>query len=277
MSRSAPGGIALVGVGRMGEAVLAGLVSSRGPQGITVVNRRVERDEELRGRYGVDAAPLARAVAGSGLVVVSVKPKDVTAILDEMRDALDARAVVVSLAAGVPLAVMQAHLPGGQPVVRVMPNTPSLVGEGISALSPAATVSGEQLARVRDLMGACGRVVVVPEDQQDAVTAVSGSGPAYVFAVAEAMVEAGVQMGLTRKVATQLASQTILGAGQMLVSTGRHPSLLREDVTSPGGTTAQALRVLDERAVRAAFSAAMHAVAEKSAAMTRAAEAAERS
>ncbi len=268
-------GVTLVGVGKMGEAVLAGLVNSRGPVGITVVNQRVERDEELQSRYGVTPGTLPSAVDDCGVVVVAVKPKDITHILDEISGRLDPRTVVVSLAAGVPLSVMAAHLPAGQPVVRVMPNTPSLMGQGISALSPGSTVTNEQLARVREVMGSCGRVVVVPEGQQDAVTAVSGSGPAYIFAVAEAMIEAGVQMGLTRKVATQLASQTIVGAGTMLVASGEHPSILRENVTSPGGTTAQALKVLDQHAVRAAFSEAMLACAEKSAAMARAVVAAE--
>ncbi|GAA1392228.1 pyrroline-5-carboxylate reductase [Luteococcus peritonei] len=262
--------IVLVGVGKMGEAVLAGIVSARGPQDVLVVNRRRERDEELRERYGVTPAALDEAAARADVVVLAVKPKDITGQLDAMRESLRPEAVVVSLAAGLPLEVMQRHLAEGQPVVRVMPNTPSLVGQGMSAVSAGQGVSKEQLELVTDLMITCGEVVVVPESQQDAVTAVSGSGPAYLFAVAEAMAEAGVQLGLPREVATRLANQTIKGAGVMLVESGTHPSILRENVTSPGGTTAQALKVLDERAVRAAFSAAMTACHDTSAAMARA-------
>lgn len=264
------GTVVMVGVGKMGEAVLSGLVAARGPEGITVVNRRPERDEELVAAHGVSAAPLAEAAGSADVLVVSVKPKDVCSILDQVRDVLPGSCVVVSLAAGLPTAVMESHLADGQPVVRVMPNTPSLVGQGMSALSAGSSVSDGQLELVVELMQACGRALVVPEDQQDAVTAVSGSGPAYVYAVAEAMIEAGVQLGLPRPVATELACQTVLGAGTMLVESGTHPSLLRENVTSPGGTTAQALKVLDRRAVRAAFSEAMQACHDTSAAMAKA-------
>ncbi|MGO4958002.1 pyrroline-5-carboxylate reductase [Luteococcus sp. Sow4_B9] len=255
--------IALVGVGKMGEAVLSGLVRAGGHD-LVVVNRRAERDAELVERHGVTAAPLAEALAGADVVVVAVKPKDIPAMLHRVASALEPHAVVVSLAAGVSLQTMQHHLPDGAAVVRVMPNTPSLVGQGMSAASPGPFVDEEQLARVREVLSACGQVVVVPEDQQDAVTAVSGSGPAYVFAVAEAMIEAGVQLGLPRDLATTLASQTILGAGTMLVESGTHPSILRENVTSPGGTTARALAVLDQRAVRAAFAEAMQACHDRS-------------
>lgn len=269
MSDSAARRVAMVGVGAMGEAVLAGIVARDGAEGLVVVNRRSERDDELRSRYGVEAASLAEAAEGAQVVVVAVKPKDVPAILEDLSPVLDERAVVVSLAAGLPLEVMARHLPQGAAVVRVMPNTPSQVGQGMSVLSPSPEVTDEQVQLVQRLLEACGQVVVVPEQQQDAVTAVSGSGPAYVFAICEAMIEAGVQLGLPRPVATQLATQTILGAGTMLVESGEHPSVLREKVTSPGGTTAQALKVLDARAVRAAFSEAMAACHDKSAQMAR--------
>ncbi|MEL4503719.1 pyrroline-5-carboxylate reductase [Luteococcus sp. H138] len=262
--------IALIGVGKMGEAVLSGLAAA-GSHDLVVVNRRPERDAELVERYGVTAAPLTEAVPGSDVVVVAVKPKDVPAMLDELSPSLGEDAVLVSLAAGLPIPVMRRHLPEQTAVARVMPNTPSLVGRGMSVISVDESVTDEQLGRVREVMAACGEVLVVPEGQQDAVTAVSGSGPAYIFAVAEAMIEAGVQLGLPREVATRLANQTILGAGTMLTESGEHPSILRENVTSPGGTTAQALKVLDQRAVRAAFAEAMQACHDTSAAMGRAA------
>ena len=160
---------------------------------------------------------------------------------------------------------LEARLPGGAAVVRVMPNTPALVGEGMAAVSRGAATDDEQLARAVAVLQACGRVVEVPESQQDAVTAVSGSGPAYVFHLAEALIEAGVVQGLPRATARELAVQTLLGAATMLRETGEHPSLLREQVTSPGGTTAAALRVLDERAVRGAYVAAVAAARERSA------------
>ncbi|WP_420174168.1 pyrroline-5-carboxylate reductase [Luteococcus sp. OSA5] len=260
--------VALVGVGKMGEAVLSGLAAAGGHD-LVVVNRRAERDAELVERYGVTAAPLAEAVEGSDVVVVAVKPKDIADMLDELSPALSDGAVVVSLAAGITLQAMQQHLPHGAAAVRVMPNTPSLVGQGMSAASPGEHVDDEQLARVVEVLRGCGKVLVVPEQQQDAVTAVSGSGPAYIFAVAEAMIEAGVQLGLPRETASELASQTILGAGTMLADSGIHPSILRENVTSPGGTTAQALRVLDQRAVRAAFAEAMQACHDRSVEMGR--------
>ncbi|WP_394276136.1 pyrroline-5-carboxylate reductase [Luteococcus sp.] len=264
--------IALVGVGTMGEAVLSGL-ARWGKHELLVVNRRTERDRELEERYeGVRAATLEEAAASADVLVVAVKPRGVCEVLGQAAGHLREQAVVVSLAAGMPLAVMERQLREGQPLVRVMPNTPSLVGRGVSALSPSQSTSEEDLERVREVMQACGHVVVVPEDQQDVVTSISGSGPAYLFHVADAMVEAAVQMGLSRPTATDLVAHTIDGAGAMLREPGAHPASLREGVTSPGGTTAQALRVLDQDGVRSAFSRAMHACRDRSAEMSREAE-----
>lgn len=261
--------IALVGVGTMGEAVLSGLARS-GEHELLVVNRRAERDRELEERYpGVRAVDLDEAASSADVLVVAVKPHGVTDVLGQAAGHLGEATVVVSLAAGMPLAVMERQLPEGQPLVRVMPNTPSLVGHGVSALSPSQGTSDEDLERVREVMEACGHVVVVPEEQQDVVTSVSGSGPAYLFHVADAMVEAAVQMGLSRATATELVAHTIEGAGAMLQEPAAHPASLREGVTSPGGTTAQALRVLDQDGVRAAVSRAMHACRDRSAEMAR--------
>jgi pyrroline-5-carboxylate reductase len=244
--------IAIVGVGNMGEAVLSGLVKAGHAPGDLVAGvRRPERGAELAERYGVAAAPAAEAAAGADVVVLGIKPYDVVAMLGS----LDLRPgqLVVSLAAGIPTAAMEAAVADGVPVVRVMPNTPSLVGEGMSVVAGGASASEQDVADAVALMGAVGQAVVVPEKQVDAAAAISGSGPAYVFYVAEALVEAGVHLGLPRPVATQLVTQTLAGSSLLLRESGEHPAVLREQVTSPGGTTAAALAALESAAVRAAF------------------------
>lgn len=204
------------------------------------------------------------AVRKADVVVVAVKPQDVTTVLGEVADVLQPGKVVISLAAGVSLSVLEGHAPDGVAVVRVMPNTPALVGQGMSVLSPGSACTEAQLAQAEELLSACGRVVTLPEAQMDAVTAISGSGPAYVFLVAEAMIESGVRLGLPRDVATELSVQTLLGASTMLSDTGTHPTLLREQVTSPGGTTAAALAQFEDHRLRAAFIAATTAARDRS-------------
>lgn len=256
----------LVGAGAMGEAILAGLLKSGRPaDSLIVVEKRAERAEELATAHGVTVSGDLAAVAGADQVVLAVKPQDLFAVLDEASSHLAAGQTVISIAAGVTIASIEARVPAGVAVVRVMPNTPALVSEGISALSGGLAATGAQVAAAEELMSACGTVVVVPEKQMDAVTAVSGSGPAYVFYVIDAMVEAGVHLGLPRPTAHQLAVQTVLGSAVMARDTGTHPAILREQVTSPAGTTAAALRQLDERGVRAAFLAALEACRDRSA------------
>lgn len=255
----------LVGVGMMGESVLSGLLKAGwNPDSLYVTDKRPDRRDELEQRYGVSFRETSDAVRHSDVVVVIVKPNDVTALLDEITPELRRGALVVSLAAGLTTDHLEEHLPGGTPVVRVMPNTPALVGQGMSGIAAGRHAKPEHVERVREMMSAIGRAVVVPEHQLDALTAVSGSGPAYVFYVAEAMIEAGVQLGLTRAMSTELVAQTLLGSATMLSEPDVHPSILRENVTSPGGTTAQALKTLDDYRVRAAFAAAMEACRDKS-------------
>ena len=170
----------------------------------------------------------------------------------------------VSLAAGITTSYLESRLPQGRAVVRVMPNTPALVDQGMAAISGGAHCDPEHLAEAQALLAATGQVVEVPEKLQDAVTAISGSGPAYIFYVVEAMIEAGVVLGMPRATATQLVVQTLYGAATMIKETGQHPTVLREQVTSPGGTTAAALRELDDHKVRAAFITAMEAAANRS-------------
>jgi pyrroline-5-carboxylate reductase len=249
MSRSR---IAIVGVGNMGEAVLAGLVrSGRSPADLLAGVRRPDRGQELAERYGVRALPAHEAAAEAEVVVLGIKPYDVVAVLA----ALDLRPgqLVVSLAAGIPTEAMEAAVPDGVAVVRTMPNTPSHLGEGMTVVAGGASASDDDVADAVALMRTVGDVAVVPEKHVDAAAAISGSGPAYVFYVAEALVEAGVHLGLPRTTASQLVTQTLAGSSLLLRETGEHPAVLREQVTSPGGTTAAALRVLESAAVRAAF------------------------
>jgi len=258
--------VALVGAGRMGRAVISGLLSAGWDPGRVVAAEAHEPTaEEVRARYGIEVHGQVGAVAGADLLVVAVKPGDVPSALQALAPALRPSATVVSLAAGLRLAALAAHLPPGTSLVRVMPNTPALVGMGMSAMSPGPGCPPESVELTRRVLAALGEVRQVPESALDAVTAVSGSGPAYVFYVAEAMIDAGVLLGLPRPLARDLTVQTLLGAGTMLARTGEHPTLLREEVTSPGGTTAAAIHALDEAAVRAAFARAMRVCRDRSA------------
>jgi pyrroline-5-carboxylate reductase len=244
--------IAIVGVGNMGEAVLSGLVrSGRNPADLFAGVRRPERGAELAERYGVRALSASEAAAAAETVVLGVKPYDVVGVLTS----LDLRPgqLVVSLAAGIPTDAMEGAVPDGVAVVRTMPNTPSHLGEGMTVVAGGSSASDDDVADAVTLMEAVGEVAVVAEKHVDAAAAISGSGPAYVFYVAEALVEAGVHLGLPRVIASQLVTQTLAGSALLLRESGEHPALLREQVTSPGGTTAAALRVLESAAVRAAF------------------------
>jgi pyrroline-5-carboxylate reductase len=257
--------VAIFGAGVMGEAMLSGLLrAGRGPAELVVTERRPERVAELQERYGVDVVSNVDAAMRADTLVFVVKPQDMGALCDEIAPHVRPGSLVVSIAAGITTAYLESRLPEGVPVVRVMPNTPALVDEGMSAISPGAHCDEGHLAEAESLLRAVGKVVRVDEKHQDAVTAISGSGPAYLFYVAEAMIEAGVFLGLPRSIATELVVQTFYGAATMLRETGEHPSVLRENVTSPGGTTVAALRTLDDNKVRAAFISALEAARDRS-------------
>jgi pyrroline-5-carboxylate reductase len=200
-------------------------------------------------------------------LLLVVKPQDMAEVLQEMAPHVSAQTLVVSLAAGITTGFVESHLPDDVPVIRVMPNTPALVDEGMSAISRGSHCDEAHLAEAETLLSAVGRVLRVPEKQQDAVTAISGSGPAYIFFVVEAMIEAGVHLGLPRSTATELVLQTVVGSAKLLRETGEHPVVLRERVTSPGGTTAAAVRELEDHKVRAAFLTAMEAARNRSRAL----------
>ena len=260
------GTVAIYGAGVMGETLLSGLLrAGRSPEELVITERRVDRAAELTARYGVRAVTNTEAAEAADTHVLVVKPQDMAALLAEIGPSVAESDLVVSLAAGITTTFLETHLPTPRAVVRVMPNTPALVDQGMAALSPGAHCTPEQLAHARSLLASCGKTIEIGEYLQDAVTAISGSGPAYIFYVVEAMIEAGVVLGMPRATATDLVVQTLYGAATMIRETGQHPTVLREQVTSPGGTTAAALRVMDDHKVRAAFISAMEAAAHRSA------------
>jgi pyrroline-5-carboxylate reductase len=256
--------IAILGVGKIGEALLAGLHSS-GWTDIAPTVRREERRDELQERYGLEVGMSnGDAVRGAAVVVIAVKPQDLNALLDEIAPVLDGSQTVLSLAAAIPTAAIEKRLHADIPVVRAMPNAPSTVHEGIAGLCSGRFAGAEQLEQASQVLRAVGDVVVLPEDAMDAVTAVSGSGPAYYALLAEAMIEAGILLGLSREISTRLVVQTMLGTAKLLRDEKMHPVELREAVTSPGGTTTRAIRELEQAGVRAAFLNAINAAMERS-------------
>jgi len=256
--------LAILGTGKIGESLLAGLLSS-GWNDVVATARRQERADELRERYGVDATlENARAIAGADVVVIAVKPQDMGSLLGEIGPLVAPDQTVLSVAAAVTTRQIEEHLAQDVPVVRAMPNAPSIVHEGIAGICAGAHAADEHLERAEEVLSHLGRVVRLPESALDAVTAVSGSGPAYFALLAEAMIEAGILLGLSREVSTQLVVQTMLGTAKLLRDEKMHPVDLREAVTSPGGTTIRAIRVLEQEGVRAAFLNAIQAAMERS-------------
>ena len=279
--------IAIIGGGNMGEALLSGLLRAGRPVKDLVVSEKCpERSEYLSRTYGVRLASVSDAVENVGFVILAVKPHDIDPVIAGIADAAAraeghaAEQVLVSVVAGVSTGHYEARLPAGFPVIRVMPNAPALVGAGVSALSAGRFASPEQLAEVSELFESVGSALVVPEDQIDTVTAVSGSGPAYYFLFLEALVDAAVANGLTRGLATDLAVQTMAGSAAMVLerldegrqgaagaAAGRPDTTateLRALVTSPGGTTAAGLRELERGGMRVAVAAAVEAAKTRS-------------
>jgi pyrroline-5-carboxylate reductase len=257
--------VAIIGAGVMGETLLSGLVrAGRRPEELLVGEKRRERARELEERYGVRVVGNLEAARSADTLVLVVKPQDMGELLGELSPVVRRGQLVVSLAAGITTGFVEARLPDGVAVVRVMPNTPALVDEGMAAISPGSHCGESHLAEAESLMASTGKVIRVPERQQDAVTAISGSGPGYIFFVVEAMIEAGVHLGLPRSTAAELVVQTLVGSAKLLRDTGEHPVVLRERVTSPGGTTAAALRELEDHKVRAAFLVAIEAARDRS-------------
>jgi pyrroline-5-carboxylate reductase len=257
--------IAVLGAGKIGEALLSGLLAAgRSPEELMFTERYPERVAQLEQTYRVRPVDTATAARKADVLVVAVKPQDIEPVLAELAGQISSDTLVVSLCAGLPTALYERRLPNGVAVVRVMPNTPMLVGEAMSVISGGRFATEAHLKLAEELLASVGKVVRVPESQQDAVTALSGSGPAYFFYLVEAMIDAGILLGLPRPLVTELITQSAVGAARMLRETGDHPVLLREAVTSPGGTTIMAIRELERHSVRAALLAAIEAARNRS-------------
>jgi pyrroline-5-carboxylate reductase len=258
--------IAILGAGKMGEALISGLLrAGRNPSGVLAAVRRTERGEELRERYGVEVVAAAEAAKTADTLVITVKPQDMAALLAEISPYVPADRLIISVAAGITTSMIEHRLGVPVPVVRVMSNTPVLVDEAMSVISAGAHAGEEHLRRAEDLLRPVGKVLRIPESQQDAATALSGSGPAYVYFLVEAMVDAGILLGMPRGTALEMVIQAVYGAATMLRESGEHPVILREAVTSPGGTTISAIRELEKHGVRAAFLAAIEAARDRGA------------
>jgi pyrroline-5-carboxylate reductase len=254
--------IAVLGAGKIGEALISGLLSSgwREPREIVATGRRAEHLDHLKEKYRVRTTlSNAEAAGGASLVVIAVKPQDIDVLLGEVGGLLSPEQTILTIAAAIPTAKIEAAIAPGVPVVRAMPNTPSTVHEGVAGLAAGAHASEENLSLAEEALLHLGAVVRVPEQAMDAVTALSGSGPAYFALLAEAMIEAGILLSLSREVSTQLVVQTMFGTAKQLRDEGMHPVELREMVTSPGGTTIAAIRELESAGVRAAFLNAIEA------------------
>jgi pyrroline-5-carboxylate reductase len=252
--------ITILGTGKMGEALLSGLLrAGRPPAEVAAVVRRPSRADELRASYGVAVLTVAEAAEKSDTLVIAVKPQDMGRMLDEITGLVTPSQLIVSIAAGITTSFIEQRFPVDVPVVRVMSNTPALVDEAMSVISPGAFAGEEHLRHAEELFTPLGRVSRIPEYQQDAATALAGSGPAYVYYLVEAMADAGVLVGMPRRTALELVTQAVYGAAAMVRDSGEHPVILREAVTSPGGTTIAAIRELESHGVRGAIFAAIEA------------------
>ncbi|HZN18477.1 MAG TPA: pyrroline-5-carboxylate reductase [Micromonosporaceae bacterium] len=256
--------IAVIGAGKIGEVLLAGLLRSGWPvDRLLATVRRPERADELTERYGVRVVDNEAALAQADVLAVAVKPQDAAALMADLGPKVPAEKLVISLCAGLPTSFFAKFLPEGTPVVRVMTNTPALVDQAMTAISAGPHATAEHLALAEEMFTPLGRTIRVPESQQDAVTALSGSGPAYFYFLVEAMTDAGILLGLPRQVAHDLIVQTAIGSSIMLRESGEHPVKLREAVTSPAGTTINAIRELENHRVRAALLAALEAARDR--------------
>ena len=256
--------IGILGTGKMGEALLSGLLRAGRPASeVVVAVRRPERATELSAQYGVDAMDAVAAAKMADTLVLAVKPQDMGKLLDEIAPVVPPGRLVISVAAGITTSFIERRLTGAVAVIRVMSNTPVLVDEAMSVISAGAYADEDHLRQAEELLRPVGKVLRIPESQQDAATALSGSGPAYVYYLVEAMVDAAILLGMARSAALEMVTQAVYGAATMLRESGEHPVILREAVTSPGGTTISAIRELEKHGVRAAFLAAIEAARDR--------------
>ncbi len=254
--------VAILGAGNMGEALAKGLLRAGKvlPEALTCTDARAERREEIHKRYGVQVTGDNRAAAAQAdVIVLAVKPQVIDHLLEEIAPSVDARKLVISIAAGVPIAALARKLGAGVRIVRTMPNTPALVGAGATALARGPHATDADLEQALSLFEAVGVAVVVEEQHLDAVTGLSGSGPAFVFMAIEALADGGVKVGLARPVAMALAAQAVMGSAKLVLETGEHPGRLKDQVTSPGGTSIAGVHALEQHGFRAALIAAVEA------------------
>lgn len=244
--------IGFIGCGSMASGMIRGILSSgmAGRGDLTASARTEESRRRIVSELGIACASNEEISASSDFLVLAVKPQVYEEVISDIRSVIRDSAVIISIAPGKTLEWLGSRLGSGRKIVRVMPNTPSLVGEGMSGVSPNEHVSGEELDKVLNLFGCFGRAMTVPEHLLNAVTAVSGSSPAYVFMFIEAMADGGVAMGMSRAQALQFAAQAVLGSAKMVLESGMHPGQLKDMVCSPGGTTIEAVRVLEEKGFR---------------------------
>ena len=258
--------IGFIGAGNMAEAMIRGLLRGNdfAPENIRASGPREDRVRELRESYGIDATTDNKRPAQAEIVVLSVKPQIMGRVLDEVADTISPRALVISIAAGVPVATIQARLATGTRVIRAMPNTPALVDAAATAIAGGEHARESDLQAAKKIFDAIGLTVILEESALDAVTGLSGSGPAYVFLILEALSDAGVKVGLSRRTAQLLAAQTVLGSAKLLLETNEHPGRLKDMVTSPGGTAITGLHTLENGGVRTTLMNAVEAATRRS-------------
>jgi pyrroline-5-carboxylate reductase len=256
--------IAILGAGKMGEAVLSGVLrAGRSPSEMFVTVRRDERGAMLREKYGVEVVTNADAARTADALVLAVKPQDMAGLLEELGEHVPADTLLISIAAGISTGFIEDRLPGENPVIRVMSNTPVHVDEAMSVISGGTHATEDHLKFAEGLLTPVGKVLRISESLQDAATALSGSGPAYFYYLVEAMVDAGILLGIPRAAALEMVIQSAVGAAIMLRDSGEHPVMLREGVTSPAGTTISAIRELERHGVRAAVIEAIEAARDR--------------
>lgn len=257
--------IGIIGCGNMGEAILRGLHQKGMTKGIMVSEIRPDRREYIKKNYGVEAIPENRPVASQAeVIILAVKPQELKGVLQEIAPALDSATLLISIAAGASLGAIASILAKDVRLVRAMPNIAALALESATALSPGAEVSAADLEIAREIFNAMGRTVIIPESLMDAVTGMSGSGPAYVSLFIEALSDGGVRMGLPRKDALEMAIQTVLGTARLLTEQGEHPAHLKDRVASPGGTTIAGIAALEAKGFRGAVMEAVAAATQRS-------------
>lgn len=264
--------LGFIGAGQMAEALIKGILAKGllNPSQIAASEPSAQRRSDLQERLGIGLFEDNKAVAGmADVLVLAVKPQVMTKVLTDIGPSLTPKHLLISIAAGITTQFMESLLPDGTRVVRVMPNTPALVQAGASALCPGRHASSHDLDMAKSIFDAIGKAVVLSEELLNAVTGLSGSGPAYVFTFIQGLIDAGVREGLSRDVATMLSVQTVFGSALMCLETGRTPAELTAMVTSPGGTTIEGLYALENRGFRAAIMDAVRAATERSRSLSR--------